>query len=227
MPDSVETDFRRALVKPSSNIVGFVLASVFLCTVLGKPICEVGTYYDTGTDNCDPCSHICENSEVQKTTAECETKCPGYGRRESPHGRKCPYLHYYDAVVSRCDSCEGLCIHLGSHERDHEEKCRRHCPEWPGNSTTTVSPQDSTMTNSQNKSLVTYNLPYSLVILLATCVVAVAAVGVLCVFLIRRKKCFCQRPSKPIPELLTGEGNPLTHPEDDHQGDGRCLTHSV
>ncbi|XP_067671916.1 uncharacterized protein [Haliotis asinina] len=218
MSDSVETDIWRALVKPNTNMVRFVLASVFLCTVLGKPICEGGTYYDTGTDNCDPCSDICDYSEVQKTITECETKCPG-----SPDGPKCPHLQYYDAVVSRCDSCEGLCLQEKTQQRDIENKCQRLCPEWSGKNKT-VSAQDTTMKNNTN-------LPYSLVIiviiLFATCVVAVAAVGGLWVFLIRKKKCFCQRPSKPTPELLTGEGNPLTQPEDENHCDGKCASHSV
>ncbi|XP_048248319.1 uncharacterized protein LOC124152020 isoform X2 [Haliotis rufescens] len=194
MSDSVETDVWRVLVKPHTNIVRFLLASVLLCLVAGKPICEGGTYYDIVTDNCDPCSHICDYSEAQKTTTECETKCPEYGKRGSLHQQKCPYLQYYDDVVSRCDSCESICLHAGPQDPGHQETCRRLCP-----------------------------VGSNVIIILATCVIAVAVVGLLCVGVIRRKKSFCQRQHhpKPTPELLTGEGNPLTQPEDDKQFQGR------
>lgn len=105
MSDLVETDFWRVLVKPHTNIVRFLFASVLLCQVLGKPICEEGTYYDIVTDNCDPCSHICDYSEAQKTKAECETKCSGKINASSASCDLCLFASRYDVITSPLHGC--------------------------------------------------------------------------------------------------------------------------
>ncbi|XP_046380690.2 uncharacterized protein LOC124152019 [Haliotis rufescens] len=217
MSESTETIVQRVSVRLDMNCLFRILVtSVLLYQVSGRPVCKEGMYYDSVTNNCDPCSDICEYSEAQKTTVECRTKCPGYGSRGSRGLQResmCPPQQYYDENVNRCDSCDSVCVNAEG------EVCRRLCPEWPGiTQTTTYGQDESTKMNLHALSLANVVVTYTPapVIVLACIVVVTAAAGfcVLIIHLTRRKMCFWQ-PQQAKPDHLTGEGNPLTQPEDD------------
>ncbi|XP_041366343.1 uncharacterized protein LOC121381210 [Gigantopelta aegis] len=115
----------KCVTESLQRVTGLLL--LFAALVYGIKPCRPGTYWDHGTNKCDPCSLICHMAERQGTLDECETKCPDYGRiGEQASPKQCKKDWYFDKHVAKCASCGVLCYKPNI--QDTVDECNSKCP---------------------------------------------------------------------------------------------------